>query len=122
MTTDKKNVLSLLNKYQALLIENDRLRAEVETLKAQLAALDHPNDLAPRKVEKASPENITGIPNDALTDAVRTNPNRRVNQQSRSEAKIDLFMSLFRGRTDVYAKRWQNSNGKSGYSPACLNE
>ncbi len=122
MTTDKKNVLSLLNKYQALLIENDRLRAEVETLKAQLAALDHPNDLAPRKVEKASPENITGIPNDALTDAVRTNPNRRVNQQSRSEAKIDLFMSLFRGRTDVYAKRWQNSKGQSGYSPACLNE
>ena len=122
MTTDKKNILSLLNKYQALLIENDRLRAEVETLKAQLAALDHPNDLAPRKVEKASPENITRIPNDALTDAVRTNPNRRVNQQSRSEAKIDLFMSLFRGRTDVYAKRWQNSKGQSGYSPACLNE
>ncbi|MBI5412046.1 hypothetical protein HZA43_02610 [Candidatus Peregrinibacteria bacterium] len=26
-------------------------------------------------------------------------------------------MSLFRGRTDIYARRWEK-NGKSGYSPA----
>jgi hypothetical protein len=31
--------------------------------------------------------------------------------------KIDLFMSLFRGRTDVYARRWEK-DGRSGYSPA----
>ena len=37
--------------------------------------------------------------------------------------KIRLFMSLFKGRQDVYAKRWENKNkGKSGYAPVCLNE
>ncbi|CAA7627437.1 Putative helicase (fragment) [Candidatus Terasakiella magnetica] len=38
-------------------------------------------------------------------------------------AKIALFRSLFRGREDVFPKRWSNpKNGKSGYSPACANE
>ena len=37
--------------------------------------------------------------------------------------KIRLFMSLFRGRDDLYAKRWENKDGaKSGYTPVCLNE
>ncbi|MBI2314762.1 DEAD/DEAH box helicase family protein [Candidatus Daviesbacteria bacterium] len=31
--------------------------------------------------------------------------------------QIQLFMSVFRGRTDVYARHWEK-NGKSGYSPA----
>ena len=32
-------------------------------------------------------------------------------------------MSLFKGRDDVYAKRWENQKkGTSGYSPFCLNE
>jgi superfamily II DNA or RNA helicase len=36
--------------------------------------------------------------------------------------KIKLFRSLFRGREDVYAIRWENKAGRSGYSPACHNE
>jgi len=37
--------------------------------------------------------------------------------------KIELFMSLFRGREDVFPKRWDNPRtGKSGYSPVCKNE
>ncbi|MBF0326335.1 MAG: DEAD/DEAH box helicase family protein [Alphaproteobacteria bacterium] len=37
--------------------------------------------------------------------------------------KIALFRSLFRGREDVFPKRWSNPrSGKSGYSPACANE
>ena len=37
--------------------------------------------------------------------------------------KIALFRSLFRGREDVFARRWQNpKTGRSGYSPACANE
>jgi len=31
--------------------------------------------------------------------------------------QLNLFLSLFRGRLDVYARRWEK-NGKSGYSPA----
>jgi superfamily II DNA or RNA helicase len=38
---------------------------------------------------------------------------------STPQSKIALFRSLFRGREDVYAVRWER-NGKSGYSPACV--
>jgi superfamily II DNA or RNA helicase len=38
------------------------------------------------------------------------------------EAKIKLFRSLFRGRDDIYALRWESRNGRSGYSPACARE
>ena len=40
-----------------------------------------------------------------------------------TEEKIKIFMEIFKGRTDIYAKRWtSNKTGKSGYSPVCLNE
>ena len=40
-----------------------------------------------------------------------------------SAAKVALFRSLFRGRTDVFPKLWVNPRtGKKGYSPACGNE
>lgn len=38
------------------------------------------------------------------------------------EDKIALFRSYFRGREDIYARRWENRAGKSGYSPACKHE
>jgi len=35
-------------------------------------------------------------------------------------AKVALFRSLFRGREDVFPRRWENAKKhKSGYSPAC---
>ncbi len=36
--------------------------------------------------------------------------------------KIAIFRNLFRGRTDIFANRWQNQRGRSGYSVACDNE
>jgi hypothetical protein len=39
-----------------------------------------------------------------------------------SDDHVQVFMSLFQGRTDVYARRWENRRGRSGYSPACQNE
>ncbi|MFQ5803882.1 MAG: DEAD/DEAH box helicase family protein [Candidatus Methylomirabilales bacterium] len=37
--------------------------------------------------------------------------------------KIALFRGLFRGRPDVFPRRWENpKTSKSGYSPACANE
>ncbi len=39
------------------------------------------------------------------------------------EAKVRLFRTLFRGREDVFPRRWESrKTGKSGYSPACANE
>ncbi|APR05398.1 TOTE conflict system archaeo-eukaryotic primase domain-containing protein [Thauera chlorobenzoica] len=46
-----------------------------------------------------------------------------VDRTSSPETKIALFRSLFRGREDVYARRFESrSTGKSGYAPACANE
>src|ERR1700730_9561596 len=37
--------------------------------------------------------------------------------------KVALFRSLFRGRDDVFPRRWENpKTGKAGYAPACHNE
>lgn len=38
------------------------------------------------------------------------------------EQKIALFRKLFRGRTDFFANRWENQQGRNGYSVACNNE
>jgi superfamily II DNA or RNA helicase/very-short-patch-repair endonuclease len=46
-----------------------------------------------------------------------------ITQESSPEAKIELFRSLFRGRTDVFPVRFESQRtGRSGYSPACANE
>lgn len=46
-----------------------------------------------------------------------------VNQTSPSPAKIALFRSLFRGRDDVYPRRYESrKTGKAGYAPACGHE
>lgn len=39
-----------------------------------------------------------------------------------TDEKVALFRRLFRGRDDVYARRWESKKGKSGYSPVCENE
>ena len=46
-----------------------------------------------------------------------------LSQHSPAAAKIALFRSLFRGREDVYPRRFESlRTGKSGYAPACANE
>jgi hypothetical protein len=46
-----------------------------------------------------------------------------INNHSPPEIKVVLFRSLFRGREDVYAKRFESKKtGKSGYQPVCRNE
>jgi len=46
-----------------------------------------------------------------------------ITKDSSSAEKIALYRSLFRGRDDIYARRWESSrSGKSGYQPACRNE
>jgi hypothetical protein len=44
-------------------------------------------------------------------------------QNSFAPEKIALFRSLFRGRDDVYPRRFESrKTGRSGYQPACANE
>ncbi len=68
-------------------------------------------DHAPRS-NSAEPVSITG-------DRLRG----LVHHLSPPEYKIALFRSLFRGRDDVYPRRFENRmTGKSGYAAACGNE
>jgi hypothetical protein len=46
-----------------------------------------------------------------------------VTNQSPQEEKIALFRTLFRGREDVYPRRFESiKTGKKGYQPVCRNE
>ncbi len=46
-----------------------------------------------------------------------------VDHRSPPEMKIALFRALFRGREDVYPRRFESrKTGKTGYQPACANE
>ncbi len=50
-------------------------------------------------------------------------PEAAVTMKSTPQEKIELFRSLFRGREDVYALRFQNNKtGTSGYAPVCNNK
>ncbi|HEV2486284.1 MAG TPA: DEAD/DEAH box helicase family protein [Terracidiphilus sp.] len=43
-------------------------------------------------------------------------------KEERARKRIALFRGLFRGREDVYARRWENPEGRHGYSPAALKD
>jgi len=106
----------LLEKYNTLLEQVNRLKKENIQLKAQLGMPESEfiQDTISAKNKKKT------IPDDESADR---NCFSGVDCTSDSLSKIRLFMSLFKGRDDVYAKRWENKNkGTSGYSPVCLNQ
>lgn len=46
-----------------------------------------------------------------------------IHTHSPTQDKINFFLSIFKGREDVYARRYHSpKTGKSGYTPACQNE
>ena len=46
-----------------------------------------------------------------------------IKQHLSLDKKVDVFRNLFKGREDVFARRWYSkTNGKSGYQPVCRNE
>jgi hypothetical protein len=46
-----------------------------------------------------------------------------IHARSPADEKITLFRSLFKGREDVYPRRFESrKTGRSGYAPACGNE
>jgi len=46
----------------------------------------------------------------------KSKPTPPVSDSFSAEQKITIFRSLYRGRTDIFANRWQNQEGRSGHS------
>ena len=58
-----------------------------------------------------------------LQGDMRKTPGGGINNHSSPEEKIKLYRTLFIGRDDVYAKRFESRlSSQSGYQPACRNE
>jgi hypothetical protein len=106
----------LLEKYNLLLSENSRLMKENDRLKVQLGitnCMPSENRIAESTTDKNMLED----------EPHNTAEFSHVNNKSDSISKIKLFMSLFKGRDDVYAQKWENKKkATSGYSPVCLNQ
>jgi hypothetical protein len=86
---------------QKRLVELDRER---DSILADIAKLEKLPDATPLRATETSAQSAPTI---ALS----------------SDAKVALFRALFRGRDDVFPRRWENQKtGKSGYAPVCRNE
>lgn len=90
----KRRMVLLEERLAAVDTEKAALLAEMEALQTQLTEEERHRTAAMVPVTQFSPEE-----------------------------KIRIFMNFFRGREDVFPKRWDNAKtGKSGYAPACRNE
>jgi superfamily II DNA or RNA helicase len=99
---------TLLLKHQALLAENKALKEENLSLKVRLGLAAPPES---RSSQEGDHQNASS-----------SEPSFHLKDKANPTEKIRLFMSLFKGRDDLYAKRWENREGRSGYAPVCLNE
>lgn len=89
-----------------LLQQNEALRQENEVLKSLLYA--HGIEYKPKHVEEK---------------VVAYSPITLPSVKLSIEERVAIFHSLFKGREDVFARRWfSKTTGKSGYQPVCINE
>lgn len=114
------NFDELLQKYNSLLKENQELQNEISGLKEQLNKAKHPDETFLRLADSGSGQ-LSFLNNLETAFEEKLQP-ATVSKYSDPMEKVRLFRSLFRGREDVFAKRWQNQKGNSGYSPVCSNE
>lgn len=99
----------LKSQLEKALAENAKLRDENRRLREQLG------------LTATDIESIVAEPIQTTIFETDQGPIAITNLSS-AEDKIALFKSLFRGREDVFALRWQGRDGISGYSPTCLHE
>ncbi len=106
MANDKIQDFSLLKKYQALLIENDRLKAENKKLKERLAILNSSQE----NIDEIELSNILVNHEEEIYSniEVKSSPELQdilINQRSKSEEKIKLFMSFFKRERRCLCKK-----------------
>lgn len=96
------------NELQAILLECDRLKSENENLKSENQML----------------KKLLAIHQIPLPISIENNDyyNIKKSKKDKINERLNLFKTLFRGRSDVYAVRWESKDGKSGYTPARQNK
>lgn len=77
------------------------------------------NTLAEKGPALDAPAKTTKPPSCQLESNIAV---QTLTKQSPLADRISLFISLFQGRSDVYARQWTGKDGKIGCSPACRNE
>jgi len=98
-------------------LDNVQKIAEIE---AELTKLDDRRNQLLDKLTQLRQQSLQQVTSKQIPLNLQTNS---INNQSSQDEKIKLFRSLFRGREDVFPRRFGNSRtGKSGYAPVCKNE
>jgi superfamily II DNA or RNA helicase len=96
------------------------IQQKISNLRAELARVDVRREKLIAEI--ACLEFSTGD-SPAVTVSSSRKKKKGINNQSLPKEKVKLFLSLFRGRRDVYPRRFESrKTGKSGYQPACKNE
>ena len=97
------------------------LQKEIAELEQTLADKKHQFEEARTALEKQTAE--AAAMQKPLSGDLSQAALIEINNHSPPETKIALFRSLFKGREDIYAIRFESrKTGKSGYRPACRNE
>lgn len=102
-------------------VEMQRLLDELAAARAKIARLEEENDRL-----RSARSDLTGSAAHRSQRASRLftpvdEAPVAVDRSSSREEKVRLFRSLFSGRADVYAQRWENpSTKRSGWSPVTL--
>ncbi len=94
--------------------------AQIQSAEQKLAVLDEK-----RKELQARIEQLKGQKQSIADEQLPFNQQSESNitNESTEKQKIALFRSLFRGREDVFPRRFESKRtGKSGYQPVCRNE
>lgn len=97
----------LLTRYNKLLSQYELLHKENEVLRSLLKIHGVEYETRMKEDMNTSIYSLVSVPTITLS----------------IDERLRLFQSLFKGREDVFARRWfSKTTGKSGYQPVCINE
>lgn len=100
--------------------DQNTINKKIQAAKQELAALDVKKTALQDRIKQ-----LQGLKQSIAEEQLPFNKPSELNitNESTEEQKIAIFRSLFRGREDVYPRRFESKrSGKSGYQPVCRNE
>lgn len=96
------------------------IEQKIAEIKAELSNLDNRRNQLLDELTRLRRQSLPKVASAQLSLHLQQTA---INNQSSEVEKIRLFRSLFKGREDVFPRRFENTKtGKSGYAPVCRNE